>query len=977
MKKLNTFCRFILLIPVFAIISASFSWAATCTWLGGSGDWNDPAKWSCGTVPTAADSAIVAGCAQTITLTADASVAYLKILCGGNTIIGPYTVDVAGLTEFAEFQYTLGGCTINMNGGGTLKGSLILNGATLHIATGQTFDYTGTGANISGTGGILTNNGTIAITQSSNGLSCQLNNNGLVSIATGSSLNISNGNFSLNGGDYLVNGSLTLGGISSNFSVDNASFTGTGLMSCATNATTFGSGCSFVNTLDFSLSATTVGNGFPALTTTTFNGAVSLGNVSVFGAKVKFADTAPSTLENFIMTTFSANGVSVPILESNGDLHVQNLNYTAGTISGSFTLAANGLTLMPVQFFSTKTINGASLELYGNCNWNFGNIVLQNGAVLRNMPGSTFTENLQGNGYSIQGGGTFENQGIFEVTSLNGPGVACNFNNSGTIRGSNTLQLSGAFANTGTWSPGISSLDTLSVNPNLQIGTGSVQIELGSSGNDLLHSDGNISLDGALEVLLENGFTPSTGQTFTILTAGGNISGTFQAATLPINPNFWTISYPSNAVVLAYDPCSNPPLADIAIQDNFPTSGQPGDAATCHSGDLAFGANIAFNTGTPPFDFLWSANPAANVVFTNNTASFTGAQFTNTTSDPLDVEITLTVTDASGCTAQQTALVSVSPLYNLDLIRTENSGTANDGGICFGDLVTFEASILQSGTFTYQWQEQAPPNPPQALPDTGAVLTIAPPYNNQNTIYYATATDGHGCSVAGFSSAKGIEEIIANSFFKPACTPGHPDSIRVEVSGGSTSSGNYLFETSTLPLPEFHGPVWTFPVFVPSGTMVTILAKDEKGCSDEADMTLPAPPPFLEASATANSTGCGNTGSVVMTATGGTEPYAFLWSNNETTGSIQQLPAGTYSGTLTDANGCTAGATADVILVPDVLWYMDADGDSFGDPSVEVLQCPFRFCKQQRRLQRQQPVDFSGSGRTVQQCGRQLQWANG
>ena len=28
---------------------------ATCTWNGGSGDWHDAAKWSCGTVPTAAD----------------------------------------------------------------------------------------------------------------------------------------------------------------------------------------------------------------------------------------------------------------------------------------------------------------------------------------------------------------------------------------------------------------------------------------------------------------------------------------------------------------------------------------------------------------------------------------------------------------------------------------------------------------------------------------------------------------------------------------------------------------------------------------------------------------------------------------------------------------------------------------------------------------------------------------------------------
>ncbi|MCB0522557.1 MAG: T9SS type A sorting domain-containing protein [Saprospiraceae bacterium] len=392
--------------------------------------------------------------------------------------------------------------------------------------------------------------------------------------------------------------------------------------------------------------------------------------------------------------------------------------------------------------------------------------------------------------------------------------------------------------------------------------------------------------------------------------------------------------------------CTNPPqISEITIQDNFLNSGNPNDGATCNDGDLAFGANITFNTGTPPYSFLWSADPPANVSFVDNTASYTGAHFTNTTNAAMDVEITVVVTDANGCTGSEMATVSVSPQYTLNIIRTENSGTPNDGGICFGDMVTFEASLTQTGTFSYAWQEQIPPNPPLPLPNTTAIITVAPPYNNQNTVYLATVTDGAGCTVAGFASAKGIEELIANSFFKPACTPGDPDSIRVEVTGGGTSSGNYLYETSTLPLPEFHGPVWTFPVFVAPGTPITILVKDEKGCSDGAAIILPASPPFLNAIATATTTSCSNTGTVGLAPSGGTPPYSFLWSNGATTEDLYNQSADIYIAIVTDANGCTAAASAEVVLVPDLVWYADADGDGYGNPAISVTQCeqPFAY----------------------------------
>ncbi len=53
-------------------------------------------------------------------------------------------------------------------------------------------------------------------------------------------------------------------------------------------------------------------------------------------------------------------------------------------------------------------------------------------------------------------------------------------------------------------------------------------------------------------------------------------------------------------------------------------------------------------------------------------------------------------------------------------------------------------------------------------------------------------------------------------------------------------------------------------------------------------------------------------GSANATITGGNPPYQLLWSNGETTNAIQNLAAGTYSITVTDAMGCITLSSANV-----------------------------------------------------------------
>jgi hypothetical protein len=65
---------------------------------------------------------------------------------------------------------------------------------------------------------------------------------------------------------------------------------------------------------------------------------------------------------------------------------------------------------------------------------------------------------------------------------------------------------------------------------------------------------------------------------------------------------------------------------------------------------------------------------------------------------------------------------------------------------------------------------------------------------------------------------------------------------------------------------------------------------------------------MLSASVTKASCGQAN-GAINLTLSGGASPYSVSWANGATTEDIQNLSAGSYKATVTDAGGCSAQAT--------------------------------------------------------------------
>ena len=78
-------------------------------------------------------------------------------------------------------------------------------------------------------------------------------------------------------------------------------------------------------------------------------------------------------------------------------------------------------------------------------------------------------------------------------------------------------------------------------------------------------------------------------------------------------------------------------------------------------------------------------------------------------------------------------------------------------------------------------------------------------------------------------------------------------------------------------------------------------------------------PPVLSVLTSPTATTCNNAadGSILINVSGGTPPYAYMWSTGMTAQNVFGLPPGVYHVTVVDANGCTSTQSA-VILEGDV-----------------------------------------------------------
>jgi hypothetical protein len=254
--------------------------------------------------------------------------------------------------------------------------------------------------------------------------------------------------------------------------------------------------------------------------------------------------------------TVNANGVighSGGTLTGTGTLTVNGpYNWSGGTMSGTGTTNANGG--MTISGASTKTLNtGRVVNNAGVATWTSPfNVDSGGGAVFNNLAGATFDFQSDTGIFHDLGGAlpTFNNAGTLTKSAGTGTStIGIAFNNSGTVNaqsGQLSIGSTGSFIARGTVAinggtltrTGTINVDVVNaglISPGLspgiinisgdysQVSGGTLTMELNGttagSGYDQLHVVGTVTLAGTLNVTL--GFTPTTGNTFTIIMNDG------------------------------------------------------------------------------------------------------------------------------------------------------------------------------------------------------------------------------------------------------------------------------------------------------------------------------------------------------------------------------------------------------------------------------------------------------------------------
>jgi hypothetical protein len=165
--------------------------------------------------------------------------------------------------------------------------------------------------------------------------------------------------------------------------------------------------------------------------------------------------------------------------------------------------------------------------------------------------------------------------------------------------------------------------------------------------------------------------------------------------------------------------------------------------------------------------------------------------------------------------------------------------------------------------------------------------------------YTVTITDDFGCASLSLAFVVSQPNILATSVStvsNVSCNGGNDGAISVASSGG-VASYNYNWN---------NGSTSSSLTGLTAGTY-TVTTTDANGCTSALSQSVTQPSGLTAIISSSSNLSCngGNDGSVVASAAGGTATYGYAWNTGGSGTTITSLTAGTYSVTVTDANGCT------------------------------------------------------------------------
>jgi hypothetical protein len=416
--------------------------------------------------------------------------------------------------------------------------------------------------------------------------------------------------------------------------------------------------------------------------------------------------------------------------------------------------------------------------------------------------------------------------------------------------------------------------------------------------------------------------------------------------------------------------------ATVSISQPPPLSVTASSTASCSNSCNGM-LSASVTGGVPPYNYCWSTSPGCTSMICPQSSCFTVCPGT----------YYVTVTDANGCTASSSVTVGSNAAPNVTV--SPSSPT-----ICTGGSVALSAS----GANTYTWSPAtglntttgatvvATPmstttytvtgvavngcsssatvtvnvvsNPSVTLSSTAvscnsacdgtlsaAVAGGTPPYSyNWNTpvqcmatnctvicagTYTCTVVDANGCTVTGSTTVSQPQAItLSFATTNVSCANGNNGNATVMATGGT---GTYTYSWSTNPVQTTQTAINLFP------GSYTCTVTDGNNCS-MSGVVIVTSPPTISVTSSAVPAGCNaSDGSISTSPSGGTPPYSYQWQpSSSTSPGLSNVPSGTYTLSIVDANGCSF---TDVIVLGDscdYVWPGDANDDAVAD-NLDIL----------------------------------------
>ncbi len=323
------------------------------------------------------------------------------------------------------------------------------------------------------------------------------------------------------------------------------------------------------------------------------------------------------------------------------------------------------------------------------------------------------------------------------------------------------------------------------------------------------------------------------------------------------------------------------------------------DSASCGSSNGLISINET--GGSQVYNYIWSPTGSGS-----SSPNLAAGQYN------------ITITDSKGCRDSLIAVVGTNGGLQATANVVKNLS-------CFGntdgsaDVVVLGAT----GQVVYHWS------------NAGTSDTIT---NLSAGAYTVTVTDGSGCSAV-----------------KNVAIP-QPTQLSHTVNSIPSSCGN---NNGILTISEAGGtPNYTF-TWSPSGAgdstsnlspgTYSVTIADQNGCRDSLTANILSIA-HLFVSIDSNNISChGKTDGRAIAVANGVAPLRYLWSNQSTSDTISNLPAGSYSVLVTDATNCTGTARVS-ISAPDSLYTVstlvsDSCNAGIGKISVTVVggSVPYRY----------------------------------